>query len=286
MDKQLVENIKFKVGNSTIGVRVADTEYLFNKGSGELYSINKNGKQYLKTQLRLNFWKAPIDNDRANGLTNEWAKWKIASLYYFTKKVDMNENKLLMEYGFPMCNDKCFVEYSFNVDGSCNVNYRLECENENDSLPNFGFIFKMDKTFSKHKWYGNVALESTSDRKNSSKICIGENEVLDNYIGYLKPQDCGNKTDIRYIALSNTKGEELKISSSTSFETSVLPYTPHELENAKNTCELPDYDSTVVTANVFKTGVGGNDSWGSRPYKEYILRGGKKLEFRVVIEVV
>lgn len=269
-----------------IGVKICDVHYLFNKRNGELYSIKKNEKEYLKTSLRPNFWKATIDNDRANGRILEWAKWKTNSEYQILKHIKVEYTSIIAEYGFIDSEDICRICYSFCTDGSINVSVNLNCENKKLSLPNFGVIFKMDKSFENVSWYGNEALEASVDRCCSKKIVLTENKVIDNYINYLKPQDCGNKTDVRFIEIYNDEKQGLKISSHIPFEASVLPYTPFELENAKNSSELPNYTNTVITANMFKTGVGGNDSWGSKPYDEYTLKTSDKLEFCFNIEVI
>ncbi len=284
VNKIIEQNPKIIKGNATIGIEVEGTRYLINGNNGELYSIYKNEKEYLKEPIQLNFWKAPIDNDRANGLLREWAKWKVAGLYYKKREIEVIDNKIIIKYGLPIGNDFCFVTYTFNKDGSINMTYRLETE-ESQTLPNFGFVFKMNKDFENLEWYGNCSIDGSCDRPKSAIIKLSQNKVMDNYINYLKPQDSGNKTDVRFIKIFDSNNNKIKLSSDVPFETSVLPFTAHELENAKNSKELPPYNNTVVSVNMFKTGVGGNNSWGSRPSEEHILKCSNVLEFTITLEV-
>ncbi len=286
VDKKPVDKVKIIDGNATIGVTVKDTTYLINKTSGHLTSIKRNGTEYLKKQLQPNFWRAPIDNDLGNRQVNDWAKWKVNSLFTLPLAYDFTDNSVKVTHKLPVEENTCSVTYVFNEDTSVTVVVDFEASNKNETIPTFGVTFKMGKSYDNLCWYGNAALESSIDRKESSKIVVSKNKVEENFIPYLKPQDCGNKTDLRYITLSDVCGRGLKISSSDVFEASVLPYTSHELENAKNTSELPPYNSSVVTVSKFNAGVGGDDSWGAKPQLEHIFKTDKPFSFNFNIEVL
>ncbi len=144
----------------------------------------------------------------------------------------------------------------------------------------------MNKQYENVEWYGNYNIESYCDRSTSKRIRKNSNKVKDNYINYLKPQECGNKDNLRYIKITNQNHKGLKIYSDDLFEATVLPYTSHEIENAKNINELPKYLNTVVNINKFKSGVGGDDSWGARPHEQYILKNDSLIEFDFYISIV
>ncbi len=286
INKKLLNNIKVFNGVGTYGVNIKNTRYLFSKANGFLISINKNGKEYLKSPIQPNFWRAPIDNDRGNGLIKEWVKWKVASLYTTVDNIEVLDNAIKISYKLPMDNEICTMVYSFNEDASMNVMVDFVTLNKNQTMPTYGVTFKLDKSYENLAWYGNCNLESEIDRKESSKIILSKNKVVDNFVNYLKPQYCGNKTDIRYFNVYNNDGFGLKVSGNTAFDMSVLPYTQHELENARNSSELPISNSTVVTVSKFSQGVGGDDSWGSKPHKEHILGTDRDFRFEFCLEVL
>ncbi len=286
ISKKVLKNFKLINGNSTYGVTLKNITYLFSKVSGFLISIKKDGREYLKTPIQPNFWRAPIDNDNGNNLIKDWAKWKVASLYLTLDGFEILDDSIKTIHKLPIGDEKVITKYSFNEDGSLNLKIDLDVKNKIETIPTFGINFKLNKIYDNLCWYGNYNLESEIDRKESSKIILSKNKVIDNYINYLKPQDCGNKTEVRYFDIYDNDGYGLKISGKTPFVMSALPYTSYELENAKNSSELPSYNSTVITISKFKAGVGGDDSWGAKPHKEYIFTTDMNFAFEFHIEVL
>ncbi len=164
-----------------------------------------------------------------------------------------------------------------NTDASLKAEVEFLDNVENEKMPTFGVTFKINKEYENIEWYGNEALESSIDRKKSIKTIVAKNKVIENFVPYLKPQDCGNKTDIRYISIYNENGYGLKVSADEVFEGSVFPYTSHEMENARN--------SSVVTLSKFNTGVRGDDSWGAKPHPEhkFVSKDIEKFVFNIEI---
>ncbi len=285
-NKNKLEKIKIINGNATYGIKNKNTTYLINKATGNLTSICKDGKEYLKSEMQLNFWRAPIDNERGSKLIKEWSKWKVASLYSTVEKYIVSENSIEAIFSLPITDEKCSITYFFNTDESIGIKLNYIPRIVGEILPTFGVTLKLDKEYENFTWYGNHNIESQIDRKESGKILLMKNKVIDNFVPYLKPQFCGNKTDVRYFEISNNEGTGLKISGNNPFEVSALPYTSHELENAKNKLELPNINNTIITISKFNTGVGGDDSWGSKPHDEHIIKTEMSNKFEFFIEVI
>jgi len=95
---------------------------------------------------------------------------------------------------------------------------------------------------------------------------------------YLMPQDCGNKTEVRYAKVTDAAGCGLLFEGSR-MNFSALPYTPHELENAMHPNELPQIHYTVIRASLKQMGIAGDDAWGARTHDEYLLDISSSLEF-------
>ena len=131
-------------------------------------------------------------------------------------------------------------------------------------MPAFGLTMKIPAEYENLTWYGNGPDENYSDRKHGARLGIFSNKVADNVSPYSKPQECGNKTDVRWFTVSDSTGNGLKISAKSTVEFSALPYTSHELENASHHYDLPNIHNTVLTINKVQMGVGGDDSFGRR----------------------
>ena len=105
-----------------------------------------------------------------------------------------------------------------------------------------------------------------------------KNKVKDNMAKYLVPQECGNKTGVRYAKVTDYKGRGMLFEGD-GMNFSALPYTPHEMENAHHPYELPPVHYTVVRVAKAQMGVGGGDSWGAKTHEEFLIPVTKKLEF-------
>ena len=92
------------------------------------------------------------------------------------------------------------------------------------------------------------------------------------------PQECGNKTEVRYARITDAKGRGLLLAGN-GMNFSALPWTPHEMENAAHAHELPQVHYTVIRAALAQMGVGGDDSWGARVHEEYLLPTDREMKF-------
>ena len=97
--------------------------------------------------------------------------------------------------------------------------------------------------------------------------------------GYLVPQECGNKTEVRYAEITDIRGRGIRFEGD-SLSLSVLPYTPHELDNAAHPNELPPVHYTYARVGLAQMGVGGDDTWGARTHPEYRIDNSKALELK------
>ncbi len=292
-DVPLKEKRPFKIIHGTfhLGIRGEGFEALF--GGGGLVSYKYGGREMLKSVPMPNFWRAPIDNDNGNHMAERYGQWKLASLYLSgwgaqgpNPHVEEGENsvKVSYQYVFPTTpKGGCGICYEVFGDGSVEVTLSYDPVEGLGDMPEFGVMFKMDADFDNLEWYGNGPAETYADRQHGAKLGLYRNKVADNMAGYLVPQECGNKTQVRYAKVTDDRGRGL-IFAGDGMSFSALPYTPHELENAKHAYELPKVHYTVIRAALAQMGVGGDDSWWSRVHEEYLLKVNKRLEFRFVFK--
>ena len=284
-------------GYTNIGVKGDNFEVMFSRVTGELTSYKFGGRQMLKSVPRPNFWRAPTANDEGNLMPYRYAQWKIASMYLSPRKrghfeenpfayIPVTSHEALSDrvvitchYNMPTSPEsECFVKYSVFYDGTVGVELTYDPVKELNDMPEFGMMFKMDADFHKFKWYGYGPDENYNDRMKGAKLGVFETEVSD-MPKYLVPQECGNREGVRYAYVTDDNGHGLKLSSD-GMSLSVLPYTPHELENAAHPYELPNIHYTVVRPALERMGIAGDDTWGAMTHEEYLLDTGNRMCFK------
>jgi beta-galactosidase len=140
-------------------------------------------------------------------------------------------------------------------------------------------LFKFDADYENLEWFGLGPEETYIDRATGAKLGIYRNKVSDNLAGYLVPQECGNKTGVRYARLTDKFGRGILFEGD-DMEFSALPFTPHELENASHGYELPKPHHTAVCVNLKQMGIAGDNSWGAQTHEEYLLPVDTTLRFK------
>ncbi|WP_408071366.1 glycoside hydrolase family 2 TIM barrel-domain containing protein [Butyrivibrio sp. JL13D10] len=278
-------------GNNNIGVRGDEFTALFSLLGPGLVSYVYAGREMIEKAPAPNFWRAPNDNDNGSRMQQRYAQWKIASMYpsalgkpdgkmHFAKVTEeKNSVKIAYRYYLPTSPEsECGVTYEVFGDGTIKTELTYDGVKGLPDMPEFGMLFKLNADYDNLTWYGLGPQETYEDRKRGGKIGIYANKVADNMAKYLVPQECGNKCEVRWAKVTDLKGRGMEFfGDNISF--SALSFTPHEMENAMHDFELPAVHYTVVRAAMQQLGVGGDDSWGSRPHPEYRIPAEKDLKF-------
>lgn len=275
-------------GSYNLGVRGDEFDVLFSYNVGGLVSYRYGGVEMLKTIPKPNFWRAPVDNDMGNDMVMRYGQWKLASMYVTNKgvqeqnpRVEEKQDSVEVTYIYQLPTNPvsfCELEYVVYGDGTLKVTLSYQPVQGLQDMPEFGVMFKMDADYENLEWYGNGPSETYSDRNKGAKLGIYKNNVQDNLAKYLVPQECGNKTEVRYAKVMNKKGRGLLFAGD-NMHFSALPYTPHEIENAMHSYELPPVHYTVIRAALGQMGVGGDDSWFAKVHDEYLLDVSKEMKF-------
>ena len=279
---------------NNIGVRGANYHIIFSKLHGGLASYVYEGRELIKAMPKPNFWRTPTDNDLGNCMPYRYAGWKGASMYLTHKQYDVPfekqvENPVVEEgkdfvkvtftYFVPTTPaSKCDLAYVVRPDGTVETSLSYDAPKEMGDMPEFGVMFKFDADLENLTWYGNGPEETYWDRQHGGKLGLYQNKVVDNMTPNLMPQECGNKTKVRYAKVTDNKGRGVEFSGDEMYF-SALPFTPHEIENAMHDFELPQVHYTVVRVAMEQMGVGGDDSWGAKTHPEYLIDTSKKLNF-------
>lgn len=289
-------------GNDNVGVRGESFDVLFSVTAGDisafgLVSYRYAGKELIESIPRPNFWRAPTDNDKGNNMAGRQGQWKLASLYASCRKPagrlsasgEVFENPIVREekdhvsvtylYDLPTTPAAaCRLQYQVYGDGSIRTTLTYDPVEGLPDMPEFGVLFKLNADYDRLEWYGNGPEETYADRDQGAKLGIYRNQVADNMAAYLVPQECGNKTKVRWAKVTDRRGRGMLFAGE-DLNFSALPYTPHEIENAGHAYELPPVHYTVVRVAGGQMGVGGDNSWGAPVHPEYHLKTDERMSF-------
>ena len=292
------KNKKFRVVKSDINISAQGEEFsaMFSSATANLVSYKFNGVEMIEEVPKLNFWRAPNDNDIGNSHHLNCSQWKLASLYHRCKKIEFaigNENFKTVEKYFGESGvgeffvDSLKIRYTYelltNPTANCQVTFTVKkcgsIKTEIDykkvdglsDLPDFSMIFTLSNDYNRIKFYGKGPLDNYIDRCEGARLGIFETTAQDEFEKYLRPQECGNHCGVRWIEVLDNRNRGLKIFSDTPFESSALPFNPHEIENARHNYDLPKINHTYLKASLGQCGVGGDDSWGSPILDEYLI---------------
>jgi len=280
-------------GLYNIGVMGENFRVLFSYFNGGLESYRYGGRELLKTVPTPNFWRAPTDNDRGNYMAQRYGQWKLASLYAnprypleigkgneppFWQQNDDGSVTVRYLYTLPTSPAaQCTLTYTVHPCGTVETALDYTPVAGLTPMPEFGVMMRMSADYDHLRFYGDGPEETYWDRRHGARLGIWEQPV-NRMPAYLKPQECGNHTGVRWAEVTDMKGRGLRFEGDEMFF-SALPYTPHELENALHADELPPIQYTIVRASLMQMGVGGDDSWGALTHEEYLCDVSKPLHF-------
>jgi len=290
-------------GWDNYGVRGEHFSVLFSKVHGGLTSYRWGGVEMLRERPMPCFWRAPNDNDRANAMPARYGQWKLASQY---AALAGKESLLMGEAAVSAAREadravitchyqlptrpasRCRVRYAVTANGAVEVTLCYDPVQGLEDMPAFGMLLKMDADYDRLQWYGEGPEETYADRRRGAKLDVYRGLVQDQMARYLRPQETGNKTGVRWARVTDARGRGLafRAAPGCAMEFSALPYTPFELENASHPNELPPVHSTVIRANLAQMGIAGDNTWGARTHPEYLLPAGEALSFTFVFHGV
>lgn len=281
-------------GDVCIGVRGEGFSMQFDRAQGGLSSLKYNDIEYITRVPKVSFWRAMTDNDIGAKQQFASAQWLLASKYavqepngFKTEKKD-NALELTFSYIAPSIPTVCYkVIYTAYFDGKLAVKVDYLGVEGMPDMPLMAMDFKMKQKYHNFTYYGMGPDENYIDRRKGARLGYFKTTAAKNFSGYLNPQECGNRTDIRYMMVTDNNGEGLCFQAKTEpFESSVLPYSAYELEEATHIEELPEIHYTWVRIIAKQMGVGGDDSWGAPVHKEYKISGNVQRTLEFVISAV
>lgn len=290
-NKSVSSDFKMKVvhGDVNIGVHGKDFKVIFSKQEGGIVSLRYAQKEFITRTPKTYYWRATTDNDRGNKHEFRCSQWLVATIgqKYVDFSMEELEDKIVLYYTYQLPtvpSTNVNVTYEVAKDGVIKVNVKYNGVEGLPELPVLGMNFKLLAEFNSFSWYGMGPEENYIDRGEGAKLGVYESAPIDNLSRYLVPQECGNRTETRWVIVKNDKNEGLKFTyDKTPFEFCVLPYNNMELENALHIEDLPPINFTHVNIIGKQMGVGGDDSWGAPVLSEFCIDSSKDLEYSFLI---
>ena len=253
----------------------------FGKQSGQLESWIYRGTELIRTGLVANFWRAPTDNDVGNGMPERLARWRTAVddrqvTGVSVSRIDGSRVRIRVDSTLPSVLGDYRTIYTVHGSGDIVVEHRfINRFTHSPDLPRFGMTMTMPGQFTHLSWFGRGPHESYWDRKTSAAVGVYQGGVWEQYHPYVRPQETGNKTDVRWIAVSNNEGTGLMAvgmphlsASALQIENSDLAYRPGEQRHGG---EIKPRDLVTLNLDFRQMGVGGDNSWGALTRAEYSL---------------
>ncbi len=260
----------------------------------QLASIKIDGEEIFKEPMRLNFWRALTDNDRGNRAASRLGCWKHAG---DAPGVFNNTCFNIKGYKIFESGKRIIIKTSAIIktqpESTATINYNITskgigidyCFYPDESLPEIpevSLLFELPGDFENITYLGKGPHENYIDRCESAKIGLYNTTVSEMYTNYVKPQECANRTGVRYASIMGNK-REFNIVAEPVMEINVSHYLPDELEEAKHVYELPETDKTVVRAIARQQGVGGYDSWGAKCNDKYLNKTDRTYRLKLQI---
>ena len=180
------------------------------------------------------------------------------------------------------------LQFDLPLDTYCGfVNALYKGQKGLPSLPIFAMDFKLKQKYHNFRYYGLGPEENYIDRKEGARLGVFKNTAEENMSNYLVPQECGNRTEVRWVEITSEDGEGLRFKAwEKPFEMSVLPYSVYELEHAYHREELHKSHYTWVRIIEAQMGVGGDDSWGAPVQEQFWLSSEENRELKFKIEKI
>ncbi len=268
----------------------------FSRETGFITYYEYDGRPMLEkdTDIRPNFWRAPTDNDMGADLQNKMAIWKNPDFRLRTLTSSMNDGMAEVEaaYFIPETQTVLTMTYLINSEGAIKITQSMKAgpSVEIPDMFRFGVRFRMPEDYDTIEYYGRGPWENYSDRKSSALIGRYRQSVEDQFYPYIRPQETGTKSDLRWWQVLDWSCSGFRIISDAPFSASALEYSMESLDDGKakdqrHSPEVPRAGFTEICVDQAQMGLGCIDSWGALPLPQYRLGYGDRV-FTFIISPV
>ncbi len=271
--------LKLTTNNEMIELTGKDFSLRFDKSTGTIHSYEFSGTEIFTRGPLPNFRRALTDNDIGSKMYKRSKIWFDASENRTVSSVDIKskreDTQIVVNFGFPGSDITEKVIYQVSPSGEIRITSTIIPAGEKiPDMPRFGLNMQIRADFQKVAWYGRGPWENYWDRNTSAFVGRYESTVYEQFTPYVRPQENGYKTDVRWITLEN-ENLGIRFSGEPYICFSALPYTFEQMNGFKQCCkhvnDLEREDFVDLNIDYRQMGVGGDDSWGARTHEKYTL---------------
>ena len=276
--------------NNVVAVTTPNLTFKIDRSTGLISEYAYNGKSLLGEggTLKPNFWRAPTDNDMGAGLQKKFQAWKNPQMNL--KNIDVKKDKktnsvtILTSFDMPEVQGQMDITYVvFANTGAVKVTEDFKATEgaKVSDMFRFGMLMQMPYTMEKSNYYGRGPIENYSDRKDCMRIGVYTDDADNQYFPYIRPQESGTKSDIRWWKQTDATGLGLQVKSCTPFYASAIHFDTEELDDGddkeqRHSFDLKKSKFTNLFLDSAHMGVGGENSWGAWPLEKYRVHYGNK----------
>jgi beta-galactosidase len=254
----------------------------FDLRTATLNSFTWKGVELLQSGPEPHFWRAPTDNDFGNKMPERCGVWRRAGEHRelersTVEKISPGLVRVTMAVSLPDVGSSWSSIYSVLGSGDVIVENRFEPGPvQLPELPRLGMKMHMPKSFDRIDWFGRGPRENYCDRKTSAFVGLYGGSLSDLRENYVSPQENGNRTDVRWVAISDKEGCGMLAVGMPLLAFSALPHTAEDLtqktRGSIHPIDLKERPFVAVNLDDRQMGVGGDDSWGAKPHPEYLIQ--------------
>lgn len=285
-----------KEQDNMLTITVGTIAYEFSTEDGKsLLSITNNDKQVFSDLPRLNFWRAPNDNDFGENAQYRLALWAGAgqNIIYTYKGKQESNGLIVVSYKAKLRGIEAAVDLTYTVNADGSLTTEADYKALSDELPEmmrFGMIMGLPKSYDDFTWYGRGPWENYVDRNTETFMGIWQGKVEEQAYPHYRPQEAGNKTDVRWLTLLNKEGKGIKVSGIQPLSVSATNNRPEDLDpgftkKQQHASDIVPREETVLCVDLFQRGVGGLNSWGAKPLDKYRFQE-KEYSYSYTIRIV
>jgi beta-galactosidase len=293
LNKNSNQILEFSDSKKHYIINGANFKILISKEDGTLDSYEFKGKNLFSTPLIPNFWRVPIDNDinilnYIPGLKKRIYRWKNAwdkKILIYISAIKINFQKILVKALLKIPNSKPAQKIEYIIYNTGEIIIRNTFRPKKD-LTRFGMQTSIPQEFNKMTWFGRGFHETMWDRKTGAPIGLYSGFIKDLVHNYVRPQENGNRTDVRRVIFENKREFGLFFAdiSRSYLNISAWPYTMEDLENADHISDLPIRDNITINLDYKQKGVGGERLGILDVHDEYKLKKNKLLSYTFLFQ--
>ncbi|WP_435413889.1 glycoside hydrolase family 2 TIM barrel-domain containing protein [Polaribacter aestuariivivens] len=273
-------------------------EAQFNIKTGKIEALNFGEGNILVQGVQPNFWRATTDNDFGFNMPKHFGIWKEATKSQTLVSVDLKDgekpldistiqesNKLnrqsaYLKVVYQLPNDLAKIQIDYKIDASGQItitNSLRDVKKDVSNIPRFGNNFILNKNYNQVNWYGRGPQENYQDRNSAAFVATYKSNVEDLYFPYIRPQENGYKTDVRWITFTNNAGQGIKVLGPKNISFSAhhqynSDFDAGEKKQQRHTTDIIKRDFVNINVDSEQMGVGGDTSWWARPLPKYQIK--------------